>query len=70
MEVKRTPYVTTRYAAATLGKTPKYVLRLIRDAKLSATKQTRKANARWFITKESFDAFLASLERGTDEQDT
>ena len=70
MVVKRTPYVTTKYAAAVLGKTPKYILRLIGEHKLSARKQTHKANARWLITKESFDAFLTSAERGTNGQGT
>lgn len=67
MMVKRTPYVTARYVATTLGKTPNYVLRLIKNNRLFARKQTSKANARWLITKESFDTFLMSSERGTNE---
>jgi len=63
MVVKRTPYVTLKYVAGTLRKSPGYVQRLVRDGVLEGRKQTDKWNSRWIIVKASFETFLASLER-------
>lgn len=66
MAVKRTPYITSEYAATVLGKNVKFVLQLIRHGEIRAHKQTVKFNAKWIIDKASFEAFLTSLERGAN----
>jgi len=67
VEVSRTPRVTVPYVAAMLCKDHDYVLRLIRAGVFQAHKQTGKLNARWLIDKGSFEAWLASTERGYNE---
>lgn len=64
--VVRSPHITAAYAARVLCKSPGYVLSLIRAGLFKARKQTYEPSSKWVIDKQSFEAWLASLERNSD----